>query len=153
MRKAECSRQTVFLDEANAVKLGDFGLSKALSQASFANTYVGVCISFPRACHVLISIKKNPDAVLHVPRTHARESLRFQIRYLVARVSDLRAVRTQAPIPRGKNTFGAQYMYTVRNPPADGFFPSAHLRDVETAVSHHYHGGTLKRCRGLSRPC
>ncbi|KAF8649447.1 hypothetical protein AX16_005794 [Volvariella volvacea WC 439] len=31
----------VFLDESNTVKLGDFGLSKALPQASFANTYVG----------------------------------------------------------------------------------------------------------------
>ncbi|KAL0946330.1 hypothetical protein HGRIS_012568 [Hohenbuehelia grisea] len=31
----------VFLDEANSVKLGDFGLSKALAQSSFANTYVG----------------------------------------------------------------------------------------------------------------
>ncbi|KAI9061723.1 kinase-like protein [Trametes sanguinea] len=31
----------VFLDENNFVKLGDFGLSKALHQASFANTYVG----------------------------------------------------------------------------------------------------------------
>ncbi|KAF9467165.1 kinase-like domain-containing protein [Collybia nuda] len=31
----------VFLDEANMVKLGDFGLSKALAQTSFANTYVG----------------------------------------------------------------------------------------------------------------
>ena len=35
-------RITVFLDEKNTVKLGDFGLSKALAQASFANTYVGV---------------------------------------------------------------------------------------------------------------
>ncbi|KAI0058716.1 kinase-like protein [Artomyces pyxidatus] len=31
----------VFLDENNDVKLGDFGLSKALTQASLANTYVG----------------------------------------------------------------------------------------------------------------
>ncbi|KAF8169074.1 kinase-like protein [Pholiota molesta] len=31
----------VFLDENHTVKLGDFGLSKALPQASFANTYVG----------------------------------------------------------------------------------------------------------------
>lgn len=31
----------VFLDEHNSIKLGDFGLSKALAQASFANTYVG----------------------------------------------------------------------------------------------------------------
>ncbi|KAH6880334.1 kinase-like protein [Coprinopsis sp. MPI-PUGE-AT-0042] len=33
--------ENVFLDEDNNVKLGDFGLSKALNQASFANTYVG----------------------------------------------------------------------------------------------------------------
>ncbi|THU82067.1 kinase-like protein [Dendrothele bispora CBS 962.96] len=31
----------VFLDENNKVKLGDFGLSKALPQTNFANTYVG----------------------------------------------------------------------------------------------------------------
>ncbi|KAK7026127.1 hypothetical protein VNI00_015702 [Paramarasmius palmivorus] len=31
----------VFLDESNTVKLGDFGLSKALPHTSFANTYVG----------------------------------------------------------------------------------------------------------------
>ena len=33
---------SVFLDDNHTVKLGDFGLSKALAQASFANTYVGV---------------------------------------------------------------------------------------------------------------
>jgi hypothetical protein len=37
----------VFLDENNCVKLGDFGLSKALAQTSFANTYVGVGINHP----------------------------------------------------------------------------------------------------------
>ncbi|KAJ7281578.1 kinase-like protein [Mycena rebaudengoi] len=37
----------VFLDEANTVKLGDFGLSKALAQTNFANTYVGVCPPVP----------------------------------------------------------------------------------------------------------
>ncbi|KAF7790749.1 hypothetical protein EIP86_001706 [Pleurotus ostreatoroseus] len=31
----------VFLDESHSVKLGDFGLSKALAQTSFAQTYVG----------------------------------------------------------------------------------------------------------------
>ncbi|KAJ3716687.1 kinase-like domain-containing protein [Lentinula raphanica] len=31
----------VFLDENNSIKLGDFGLSKALLQTNFANTYVG----------------------------------------------------------------------------------------------------------------
>ena len=39
-----CLRLTlfsVFLDEQHNVKLGDFGLSKALQQAAFANTYVG----------------------------------------------------------------------------------------------------------------
>jgi NIMA (never in mitosis gene a)-related kinase 2 len=36
----------VFLDESNNVKLGDFGLSKALPHASFANTYVGVGLAF-----------------------------------------------------------------------------------------------------------
>ena len=34
--------ENVLLDEHCRVKLGDFGLSKALAQASFANTYVGV---------------------------------------------------------------------------------------------------------------
>lgn len=32
----------VFLNESNTVKLGDFGLSKQLAQATFTNTYVGV---------------------------------------------------------------------------------------------------------------
>ena len=35
----------VFLDDNNTVKLGDFGLSKQLAQASFANTYVGVSVA------------------------------------------------------------------------------------------------------------
>lgn len=39
--------QAVFLDENNRVKLGDFGLAKALAQASFAQTYVGVRFSIP----------------------------------------------------------------------------------------------------------
>lgn len=45
----------VFLDENNTVKLGDFGLSKALSQASFANTYVGVCIHDKSTSHYLLT--------------------------------------------------------------------------------------------------
>lgn len=32
----------MFLDGNQVIKLGDFGLSKALGAASFANTYVGV---------------------------------------------------------------------------------------------------------------
>jgi serine/threonine-protein kinase Nek2 len=32
----------VFLDANQVIKLGDFGLSKALGAASFAHTYVGV---------------------------------------------------------------------------------------------------------------
>jgi len=38
--------QLVFLDENNVIKLGDFGLSKQLMQASFANTYVRVSDHF-----------------------------------------------------------------------------------------------------------
>ena len=51
------------------MKLGDFGLSKALAQASFANTYVGVrspkrpiyatCLTCPRV-----------DSILHVARAY-----------------------------------------------------------------------------------
>ena len=56
----------VFLDENNTVKLGDFGLSKALAQASFANTYVGV-----RHLDQCINSGSSPpfnlDAILHVP--------------------------------------------------------------------------------------
>jgi len=33
---------SVFLDGNDTVKLGDFGFSKALTQTSFASTYVGV---------------------------------------------------------------------------------------------------------------
>lgn len=33
---------TVFLDERNNLKLGDFGLSKAMQQAAMTQTYVGV---------------------------------------------------------------------------------------------------------------
>ena len=36
---------TVFLGKDNTVKLGDFGLSKALQQAAFTMTYVGVSFS------------------------------------------------------------------------------------------------------------
>lgn len=32
----------VFLDKENNLKLGDFGLSKAMEQASMTQTYVGV---------------------------------------------------------------------------------------------------------------
>jgi hypothetical protein len=34
--------QLAFFDESNIVKLGGFGSSKQLAQASFANTHVGV---------------------------------------------------------------------------------------------------------------
>ena len=63
-----------FLDEANRVKLGDFGLSKALAQASFANTYVGVRTSCFLA-HFATADHAYPDAILHVPRIDARKSI------------------------------------------------------------------------------
>ena len=60
----------VFLDESNIVKLGDFGLSKVLTQASLASTYVGV-----RAITSLLKkgIDSGIDPVLYVTRAHARE--------------------------------------------------------------------------------
>ena len=53
----------VFLDENNLVKLGDFGLSKALAQASFANTYVGVRRFFTFSERL---VNSREDALLHV---------------------------------------------------------------------------------------
>jgi serine/threonine protein kinase len=51
----------VFLDEANTVKLGDFGLSKALAQTSFANTYVGVYLpSLSLAIFSPLTISQTP---------------------------------------------------------------------------------------------
>ena len=32
----------MFLDKDNIIKLGDFGLSKAMASAAFTSTYVGV---------------------------------------------------------------------------------------------------------------
>ena len=46
---------SVFLDDNNTVKLGDFGLSKQLAQASFANTYVGVSIAVDSSVITLIN--------------------------------------------------------------------------------------------------
>ena len=72
----------VFLDENNSVKLGDFGLSKVLTQASLANTYVGVCSSsFSLLGFALTS--RRTDTILHVPRANAREGVRLEIGYLV----------------------------------------------------------------------
>src|ERR1700732_3591143 len=58
----------VFLDTSNTVKLGDFGLSKALAQASFANTYVGVRSSLSLLAPNLIQCGLScfTDAVLYV---------------------------------------------------------------------------------------
>lgn len=38
------------------MKLGDFGLSKVLTQASLANTYVGVCIPSFGFGHLILTI-------------------------------------------------------------------------------------------------
>lgn len=103
----------VFLDENNSVKLGDFGLSKALPQASFANTYVGVraTISFP--LFDLITNAAILDPILHVPRTDARKSLRLKIGYLVPRMPHIRTLRPQAPISRSKDSRRAEHTHKV----------------------------------------
>ena len=64
----------VFISKGNLIKLGDFGLSKALPQASFAQTYVGVRIGWP-VCDDIHTLNTFPDAILHVPRTYARKGL------------------------------------------------------------------------------
>jgi serine/threonine protein kinase len=82
----------VFLDENNLVKLGDFGLSKVLTQASLANTYVGVCgslFAFNRSCLT----GPHTDTLLHVTRANAREGVRLEVRYLVVRMPYLRIMR------------------------------------------------------------
>ena len=80
-----CS-SVVFLDNNNCVKLGDFGLSKAVAQASFANTYLGVrvVIFFPLS-NLDINLA-GPDTIVHVPRTVGTKVLRLKIGYLVPRM-------------------------------------------------------------------
>ena len=66
----------VFLDENNSVKLGDFGLSKALAQASFANTYVGVGLSSSSlflACDCAFS-SLSPSSILPLRTPHLLRS-------------------------------------------------------------------------------
>lgn len=55
----------VFLDENQIIKLGDFGLSKALGTASFANTYVGVSVC-SRLLLPFSSALCMSDTLLHV---------------------------------------------------------------------------------------
>lgn len=80
----------VFLDENNTVKLGDFGLSKALAQTSFANTYVGV----RHDSHFCLLYLLPADTILYVARANAGESLRLKIRYLVSGLPPIRAMCT-----------------------------------------------------------
>lgn len=57
--------ENVFLSTENDIKLGDFGLSKAIAATTFASTYVGVGrppIRFRRHPHHTISV----DPLLHV---------------------------------------------------------------------------------------
>jgi serine/threonine protein kinase len=72
----------VFLSDAGEVKLGDFGLSKALSAdgpASFASTYVGVRYPTALPDGYLFNIRSYSDTLLHVTRAYAGESLRLEI--------------------------------------------------------------------------
>ncbi len=52
----------VFLDRESNLKLGDFGLSKAMAQAAMTNTYVGVWLSSR-----LLSARVNKSYDLQTP--------------------------------------------------------------------------------------
>ena len=82
----------MFLDENNSVKLGDFGLSKVLTQASLANTYVGVCDPCFASNRSRLT-SHHADTILHVTRANAREGVRLEIRYLVVGMPYLRIMR------------------------------------------------------------
>jgi len=90
----DCNARTVFLDKDNNLKLGDFGLSKAMQQAAMTQTYVGVRIP---SLHLLDLLgwgaMRRTDTLLHVTGTHQRTTLRRQIWYLGTRMFDLRALR------------------------------------------------------------
>ena len=106
---------SVFLDDNNTVKLGDFGLSKQLAQASFANTYVGVSVAVDSSVITLINFFHSLDPILYVPRAYARESLRLKIGYLVARMPNLRTLRLKTSLSRSQNSCRTQYIYSVCN--------------------------------------
>ena len=103
----------VFLDESHLVKLGDFGLSKALAQASFANTYVGVC-SLPLLYG--IPLTGLADTVLYVPRADARKGIRLQIGYMVTGVPHLRTLCIEATFPRSEDPCRVKHINKVRLP-------------------------------------
>ena len=105
----------MFLDENNKVKLGDFGLSKALAQASFAQTYVGVSAFVEQKSKEGSDPHTFPDTLLYVARAHAGEGIRFQVRHLVPRLPDIRTMRIEAAIPRGKDSHGTEYPGTQRS--------------------------------------
>jgi len=128
----------VFLDENNKVKLGDFGLSKALAQASFAQTYVGVSTFVEQSLGTVLT-SAFPDTLLHVTRAHAGEGVRFQVRHLVPWLPDIRIMRIKAAIPRGQDSLGAKYPGTQRSdtPVTSGIQPST--------LEHHQGHAQSKR--------
>ena len=139
----------VFLDETHTVKLGDFGLSKALAQASFANTYVGVSAfkSIPSTDSDAIC----GDPLLHVPGTYARKGLRFEIRHLVVGLPHLWVMRIETTIPWSKNTFGTKYIYSVSFTVNIVF--QTLISQVVMAAYPHFRGGIPRPLLQLSNPC
>ena len=142
---------SVFLNENDTIKLDDFGLSKALTQPSFASTYVGVC-----CCQGLISLYTHvflKDSILYITWTHAREGIQLWIEILVPGLTYIWAVRSQASIPWNQNTFWTKQFYSVRLHLHLFYYFSLFICQIVTATSHCFLEDTPKHVHLLSNPC
>jgi hypothetical protein len=82
-------------------KQGNFGLSKALTQANFANIYVGVChCQGPISAYTHLFFKDS----IHVTLADSRKGVRLQIGYLLIGVSHLRTLLSNTHSTKSRRT-------------------------------------------------